>query len=140
MSIQGSESIDWDDLILDILDNSPVLGELEAIDLSKEPHEELACEVIEKAMDDAEMSHPGENSDQFPNGCCPACFLINTLQDPDCIWGQIIARFIHPRYFKRWAEKHAIHWCQDEKPSGRAGRPKRIPPESKIEDHQEVAA
>ena len=137
MSIQSSELIDWDELILELLSCPTDLGLDDLHNLT--PDEELAVEVVGMAVDDAKIFRPDEKSERLPDECCPACFLINTLQDPDCIWGQIIARFIHPRYFKRWAEKHAIHWCQDEKPAGRAGRPKRIALESQIPESQVAA-
>lgn len=140
MSIQGSELIDWDELIIELLscpadfslNDSPTL----------KPDEELAIEVVARAIDDAKIPRPDEKSERLPDQCCPACFLIDTLQDPDCIWGQSISSHgIHPRVIKRWAEKNAIHWCQGEKPAGKVGRPKmNLFPEPQIQDHREDAA
>ena len=137
MSIQSSEPIDWDELIIELLSGPADVGLDDFHNLT--PDEELAVEVVGMAVDDAKIPRPDEKSERLPDQCCPACFLIDTLQDQDCIWGQSISRFVHPRIFKRWAEKNAIHWCQGEKPAGRAGRPKRIAPESQIPEPKVAA-
>lgn len=124
MSIQGSEIIDWDDLILELLSCPPdvLLADSPG---HKSPYEELAMEVVTLAIEDAKISRPSEDKELLPDGCCPACFLLDTLQDPDCIWNQAISHCLHPKVIKEWAEKNAIHWCQGEKPANKPGRPRK---------------
>ena len=107
--------IDWDNLILYLLSVED-LTTINNNDQELEWFENLAQKIVNLAVDDAKREKPQYGTEEAHNinvnDVCPTCFLIYELTDPECIWGQIIEKWIHPDRLKRWAEDNGIHWCE----------------------------